>query len=63
MFEVPLEGPFDAAGHIDAEAHALWCHNAIGRAYWFATGDTLSRRLLISRGLPASAAALLGVSS
>lgn len=45
----------DAATAIGAEAQALWRTAAAGRAYWFASTEVVGSRLLVSRGLPATA--------
>lgn len=50
----------DIAQHIDTQAQALWQQQARGLAYWYASTDRLAPSLWVSRGLPASAAALLG---
>ena len=72
-FDEPLSAGPDIAGHLHHQAQALWQPQAHGLAYWFAgavaggagggaadgSGAT-APRLRISRGLPASAGALLG---
>ena len=50
----------DIAQHLAVEAHSLWQRQAQGLAYWLACADLQAPCLRVSRGLPASAAALLG---
>ena len=50
----------DIAQQIDLQAQALWQQQAHGLAYWYASTELMAPSLLVSRGLPASAAALLG---
>ena len=50
----------DIAQHIDTQAQALWQQQARGLAYWYASTELQAPSLWVSRGLPASAAALLG---
>ncbi len=55
-----LPAGVDAALHIGIEAQALWRKQAVGLAYWFASTELLPPSLLVSRGLPGTAADLLG---
>ena len=55
-----LPAGLDITQLIGAEAQALWQQRAQGLAYWYAATDLQSPSLCISRGLPASAAGLLG---
>ncbi len=60
LLALALAPGVDIAQHIDAQAQALWQQQAHGLAYWYASTDLLAPSLWVSRGLPASAAALLG---
>ena len=60
LLALALAPGVDIAQHIDAQAQALWQQRAHGLAYWYASTDLLAPSLWVSRGLPASAAALLG---
>ena len=62
LADVALPIGCDAAQVIGIEAQALWRDKAAGLAYWFASTELIAGRLLVSRGLPASAAigSLLG---
>ena len=55
-----LPAGLDITQLIGAEAQALWLQRAQGLAYWYAATDLQTPSLCISRGLPASAASLLG---
>ena len=55
-----LPAGLDITQLIGIEAQALWLQQAQGLAYWYATSDLQSPSLCVSRGLPASAADLLG---
>ena len=57
---VALPAGLDINQLIGIEAQALWQQRAQGLAYWYAATDLQTPRLCISRGLPASAASLLG---
>ena len=57
---VALPAGLDITQLIGTEAQALWQQRAHGLAYWYAAGDLQTPSLCISRGLPASAADLLG---
>ena len=46
---------------IDQQAQALWQRQAQGQAFWYTCADNHPPGLRVSRGLPASAADLLGV--
>ena len=46
---------------IDQQAQALWQRQAYGQAFWYTCADNHPPGLRVSRGLPASAADLLGV--
>lgn len=50
----------DITQHIGIEAQALWHQRAWGLAYWYTATDPQAPGLVISRGLPATAAGLLG---
>lgn len=60
LLALALAPGVDIAQHIDAQAQALWQQQAHGLAYWYASTELLAPSLWVSRGLPASAAALLG---
>ena len=60
LLALALAPGVDIAQHIDTQAQALWQQQARGLAYWYASTDLLAPSLWVSRGLPASAAALLG---
>lgn len=60
LVALPLPPGHDIAQQIDLQAQALWQQQAHGVAYWYACTELLAPSLLVSRGLPASAAALLG---
>ena len=45
---------------IGIDAQALWLRHAQGLAYWYANADLQAPSLFVSKGLPASAADLLG---
>ena len=55
-----LPSGLDISQLIGIEAQALWQQRAHGLAYWYAASDLQTPSLCISRGLPASAASLLG---
>ena len=55
-----LPAGLDISQLISIEAQALWQQRAQGLAYWYTATDLQSPSLCISRGLPASAANLLG---
>ena len=57
---VALPAGLDINQLIGIEAQALWQQRAQGLAYWYAATDLQTPSLCISRGLPASAASLLG---
>lgn len=57
---VALPAGLDITQLIGTQAQALWQQRAQGLAYWYAAGDLQTPSLCISRGLPASAADLLG---
>ena len=57
---VALPAGLDISQLIGIEAQALWQQRAQGLAYWYAATDLQAPSLCISRGLPASAASLLG---
>ncbi|MDE2368838.1 MAG: type VI secretion system-associated protein TagF [Burkholderiales bacterium] len=57
---VEIDNALDAAQHIGAEAQRGWSDGARGRAWWHARPDEAAPRLLLSQGLPASAASLFG---
>lgn len=50
----------DVAGHLAHQAQALWLQQVHGLAHWHTSAGDAAPGLRISRGLPASAAALLG---
>ena len=56
----PLAGHGDVAGHLAAQAQALWLAQVQGLAHWHASVASAASALRTSRGLPASAAVLLG---
>jgi type VI secretion system protein ImpM len=58
--EAPLSAGPDIAGHLGHQAQLLWQQQVQGLAHWHAAAGAGAPRLRISRGLPASAAALLG---
>ena len=60
LADLALPAGLDIARHIGIEAQALWQQRAQGLAYWYASPDGQAPCLWVSRGLPASAAALLG---
>lgn len=60
LVALPLPPGLDVGQQIGLQAQALWQQQAQGLAYWYASTDLLAPSLLVSRGLPASAAALLG---
>ena len=60
LVSMALPAGLDITQLIGIEAQALWLQQAQGLAYWYATSDLQSPSLCISRGLPASAADLLG---
>ncbi len=62
LLELSLPPGVDAAVQIGIEAQALWRDKAAGLAYWFSSTELVAQRLLLSRGLPSSAAmaSLLG---
>ena len=55
-----LPGGLDITQHIGIEAQALWQQRSRGLAYWYSDTGQQSPRLCISKGLPATAADLLG---
>ncbi len=55
-----LPGGQDISQHIAIEAQALWQQRALGLGYWYASSDLQAPSLRVSRGLPSSAADLLG---
>jgi type VI secretion system protein ImpM len=63
LVALTLAAGADAALQIGLEAQALWRDKAAGLAYWFASPQGLPPSLLVSRGLPACAAGLLGATS
>lgn len=50
----------DISRQIGIDAQALWLRHAWGQAYWYANADLQAPSLFVSKGLPASAADLLG---
>lgn len=60
LVALDLPAGLDVATHIGIEAQALWQQQARGLGYWYAHPDLQAPCLWVSRGLPASAAALLG---
>ena len=60
LVSVALPAGLDITQLIGIEAQALWLQQAQGLAYWYAATDHQSPSLCVSRGLPASAADLLG---
>ena len=60
VVSMALPAGLDITQLIGIEAQALWQLRAQGLAYWYAATDLQSPSLSISRGLPASAADLLG---
>jgi len=51
----------NVAQWIDQQAQALWQRQAQGQAFWYTSADHHPPGLRVSRGLPATAADLLGV--
>jgi len=56
----PLTQGGDVAGHLASQAQALWLQQVQGLALWHASAGAAATGLRTSRGLPASASALLG---
>ena len=63
LVELSLPPGLDVAAQIGIEAQAAWADKAGGLAYWFASTELVTQRLVVSRGLPAAAAmgGLLGL--
>ena len=60
MSAVALPESGDIAQHIGAQAQALWWAQSQGLAFWYTHTDMQPPSLRVSRGLPATAADLLG---
>ena len=58
--EEPLSAGADIAGHLGHQAQVLWQAQVQGLAWWFAGAGAMAPRLRTSRGLPGTAASLLG---